>query len=106
MTHVNEQSFSAGINPDGAVAHAALPQRNRPPAPIWRFRQPINVVRTIRTRIIPKIVLALRSTPKAPEPAKHESPNAIAQFATLVLGDNDAAAFEFVQETMAEGTLA
>ena len=107
MTDVNEQSFSAGINTDSAVAQAARPQRSRLPAPIWRFRptlQPIGVVRTIRTRIIPKIVLALRSTPKAPEPAKQESPNAIGQFAALVLGDEDAAAFAFVQEMMAQGT--
>jgi methanogenic corrinoid protein MtbC1 len=107
MTDVNEQSFSAGIKTDSALAQAARPQRSRLPAPIWRFRptlQPTSVVRTIRTRIIPKIVLALRSTPKAPEPAKQESANAVTQFATLVLGDKDAAAFAFVQKMMAEGT--
>jgi MerR family transcriptional regulator, light-induced transcriptional regulator len=103
MTDVNEQSFSTGINTDSAAAHAARPHRSRIPRPIWRFRpalQPIGVVRTIRTRIIPKIVLALRSTPTA----NHESPNTIAQFAALVLGDKDVAAFEFVQETIAQGT--
>jgi MerR family transcriptional regulator, light-induced transcriptional regulator len=107
MTDVNEQSFSAGIKTDSAVAQAAHAQRSRPPAPVWRFRptlQPIGVVRTIRTRIIPKIVLALRSTPKAPEPAKPENSNAIAQFAALILGDTDAAAFAFVQEILARGT--
>jgi MerR family transcriptional regulator, light-induced transcriptional regulator len=107
MTDVNEQSFSAGINTDGARAQAARPQRSRLPAPIWRFRpslQPIGVVRTIKTRIIPKIVLALRSSPKAPEAAKQESLNSIGQFAALVLGDEDAAAFAFVREMMAHGT--
>jgi methanogenic corrinoid protein MtbC1 len=107
MTDVNEQSFSAGINSDGAVSQTVRPQRNRLPAPIWRFKpklQPISVVRTIRTRIIPKIVLALRSTPKAPEPARQESPDAIAQFAALVMSDNDAAALAFVQRMMAQGT--
>jgi methanogenic corrinoid protein MtbC1 len=107
MTDVNEQSFSAGIKTDSALAQAARPQRSRFPAPIWRFRptlQPISVVRTIRTRIIPKIVLALRSTPKAPEPAKQKNSNPIAQFAALVLGDKDATAFAFVQEMMAQGT--
>jgi methanogenic corrinoid protein MtbC1 len=106
MTDVNEQSFSAGINTDSAVAQAARPQGSQPPEPIWRFRptlQPISVVRTLRTRIIPKIVLALRSTPKAPEPAKQESPSAIVQFAALVLGDRDVAAFAFVQEVMIQG---
>jgi methanogenic corrinoid protein MtbC1 len=106
MTDVNEQSFSAGITIDTAVAQATRPQRSRIPAPIWRFRptlQPISVVRTFKTRIIPKIVLALRSTPKTAEPAKHESPDAISQFANLVMGDKDAAAFAFVQEMMAQG---
>jgi methanogenic corrinoid protein MtbC1 len=107
MTDVNEQSFSAGINIDTAAAQATRPQRSRIPAPIWRFRptlQPIGVVRTIRTRIIPKIVLALRSTPKAAEPAKQQGPDAISQFANLVMSDKDAAAFAFVQEMMAQGS--
>lgn len=107
MTDVNEQSFSAGINSDTAVAQAARPQRSRLPAPIWRFRptlQPVSVVRTIRTRIIPKIVLALRSTPKTPEPAKQDRPDAISQFAAFVMSDNDAAAFAFVREMMVQGT--
>jgi hypothetical protein len=106
MTDVNEQSFSAGIDADGAVAQAARPRGNEPPKPIWRFRptrQPISVVRTLRKRIIPKIVLALRSTPKPPEAAKQDSPNAIAQFAALILGDSDTAAFAFVQKMMAQG---
>lgn len=106
MTDVNEQSFSAGINTDRAVAQAVRPQGSQPPEPIWRFRpalQPISVVRTLRTRIIPRIVLALRSAPKAPEPAKQDKPDAMVQFAALVLGDKDAAAFAFVQETMAQG---
>jgi MerR family transcriptional regulator, light-induced transcriptional regulator len=103
MTDVNEQSFSAGINSDSAVAQAARPQRSRLPVPIWRFRPTLQPIRTLRTRIIPKIVLALRSTPKAPEPAKQESPDAISQFANLVMGDRDAAAFAFVQEMMAQG---
>ncbi|MGD0120490.1 MAG: cobalamin-dependent protein [Candidatus Binatus sp.] len=48
-------------------------------------------------------MLALRSAPKAPEPAKQDNPDAIVQFAALVLGDKDAAAFAFVQEAMAQG---
>jgi methanogenic corrinoid protein MtbC1 len=106
MTDVNEQSFSNGINSDSAASQAARPRRSRLPTPIWRFRpklQPISVVRTIKTQIIPKLVLALRSTPKAPEPAKQESPDVIARFAALILGDNDHAAFVFVKETMAQG---
>jgi MerR family transcriptional regulator, light-induced transcriptional regulator len=106
MTDVNEQSFSAGINTDSAAAHAAGPKRSRIPAPIWRFRpalQPVSMVRTIRTRIIPRIVLALRSTPKAPEAVEQKSPDAIGLFAALVLGEQDSAAFAFVQNVIAQG---
>jgi methanogenic corrinoid protein MtbC1 len=109
MTDVNEQSFSAGINSDNAVAHAAGPKRSRIPAPIWRFRpalQPGIMVRTIRTRIIPRIALALRSTPKAPEPVEPETPNAIGQFAALVLGEQDDAAFAYIQNVIGAGTSA
>ena len=104
MTDVNEQSFSNGT--DNVGTHTARPRRSLIPAPIWRFRPtlpPINVVRTIKTRIIPKLVLALRSAPKSPEIAEQESPNTIAQFAALALGDDDAAASAFVRERMTEG---
>jgi methanogenic corrinoid protein MtbC1 len=107
MTDVNEQSFSAGTKADSAVARAARPLRSRVPAPLWRFRpslQPVGVVRTIKARIIPKIVLALLSTPKTPEPVKQEGLNEIAQFAALALGEQDGAAFAFVQEVIARGT--
>src|ERR1700761_1635404 len=107
MTDVNEQSFSAGINTDSAVAHATRPKRSRIPTPIWRFRpalQPVGMVHTIRTRIIPRLVLALRSTPKPPSPAEKQRPDAIAQFAALVLGERDDAAFAFVQDVISQGT--
>ena len=107
MTDVNEQSFSAGSATDTAPPRHSKSLRQRIPAPIWRFRpslQPVRVVRTIKTQIIPKIVLALRSAPKVPEPAKQESPNAVAQFAALVLGDSDGAAFAFVEDMLAQGT--
>ena len=107
MTDVNEQSFSAGIKADSAAARAARPPRSRVPAPLWRFRpslQPVGVVRTIKTRIIPKIVLALLSTQKTPEPVKQEGLNEIAQFAALALGEQDGAAFAFVQGVIARGT--
>jgi MerR family transcriptional regulator, light-induced transcriptional regulator len=106
MTDVNEQSFSAGINTDNAVAHAARQKRSRISAPIWRFRptlQPASMVRTFKTRIIPRLVLALRSPPKTQEPIEQESPDAISQFAALVLGDRDDAAFAFVQNIIARG---
>ena len=107
MTDLNEQSFSAVIKADNAVARATRPQRSRVPAPIWRFRpalQPVSVVRTIKARIIPKIVLALLNPPKSSEPVKQERPDAIAQFAALAQGDQDSAAFAFVQDVIARGT--
>lgn len=107
MTDVNEQSFSAGINTDSAIAHAAAPKRSRISTPIWRFRPAlprVSVVRTLRTRIIPRIVLALRSTPKPPEPVEQERPDAIAQFAALVLGEQDEAASAFIQNVIDHGT--
>src|SRR6201996_7544549 len=107
MTDVNEQSFSAGIHADQAVAHAASQQRGRKiSAPIWRFRprlQPASMVRTLKTRIIPRLVLALRSPPKTPEPVEQDSANAVSQFAALVLGEQDGAAFAFVQNVVARG---
>ncbi len=72
MTDVNEQSFSAGSVTDTAPARHSKSLRQRIPAPIWRFRstlQPIQVVRNIKTQIVPKIVLALRRAP-APKVAE------------------------------------
>lgn len=108
MTDVNEQSFSAGNTTDSATTrHHKLP-RERIPAPIWRFRpalKPVGVVKTIKTQIIPRIVLALRSlpVPKPAETAGQASPNAIEHFAALVLGNEDDAAFAHVENLLAQG---
>ena len=108
MTDVNEQSFSAGTATDGVTAHQRNPRRQPIPAPIWRFRpalQPIGVVKTIKTQIIPKIVLALRKAP-APtsEPsAPHKSPSTVEQFAALALGTKDDASFAYVEESACAG---
>ena len=66
MTDVNEQSYSAGSATDPAPARHAKSLRQRIRAPIWRFRptlQPVRVVTTLKTQIIPKIALALRKVP-------------------------------------------
>jgi methanogenic corrinoid protein MtbC1 len=105
MTDVNEQSFSAGTAIDSATARHAKPLRNRIPAPIWRFRpaiKPTDVVKTIKTRIIPKVVLALRKAP-APKAAEHKRPSAVEQFATLALGHDDGAPFARVEDLLAQG---
>ncbi len=108
MTDVNEQSFSPGTATEITPARHSKSFRQRVPAPIWRFRpalQPVQVVRTIKTQIIPKIVLALRSAPR-PKPAPHTEqapPNAVEQFAALAIGNDDGAAFAFVEGLLAEG---
>lgn len=108
MTDVNEQSFAGGTAIDSAAArHHKLP-RQRIPAPIWRFRpalKPVAVVKTIKTQIIPRIVLALRSLPtsKPAETSEQSSPGAVEQFAALVLGNEDGAAFAHVETLLAQG---
>lgn len=109
MSDVNEQSFSPGSTTDAAPPRHFKSFRQRIPAPIWRFRpvlQPIQVVRTIKTRIVPKIVLALRRAP-APdisETTEQRLPTAVEQFAALALGNDDYAAFAFVDELLAKGS--
>ena len=108
MTDVNEQSFSAGSATDTAPARHPKSLRQRIPAPIWRFRptlQPIQVVRTLKTQIVPKIVLALRRTP-APKVAEkaEQLPTAIEQFAAMILGSDDGAASAYVDELLAKGS--
>lgn len=108
MTDVNEQSFAAGSTADSATARHHKVPRQRIPAPIWRFRptlKPVSVVRTIKTQIIPKIVLALRSLPasKSAETAEQPSPNAVEQFAALVLGNDDGAPFAHIETLLARG---
>jgi len=108
MTDVNEQSFPAGTATDGVTAHQRNPRRQPIPAPIWRFRpalQPIGVLKTIKTQIIPKIVLALRKAPvPTSEPsAPHKNPGTVEQFAALALGTKDDASFAFVEDLLAQG---
>lgn len=107
MTDVNEQSFSAGTVNDSAATRLHKTTQ-RIPAPIWRFRpalKPVGVVKTIKTQIIPRIVLALRSRPtsKSADIAEQTIPSAVEQFAALVLGNEDRAAFAHVEALLAQG---
>jgi methanogenic corrinoid protein MtbC1 len=73
---------------------------------MWRFRQaPGAVVETFRARIIPKIVLALRSLPVVATPAPVDQPdhNSIEAFAELAVGCDDDAAFAHVEHLLASG---
>lgn len=108
MTDLNEQSFSAGTNNDSAAAQAARPQRKRLSPPIWRFRPaipPVNVVQTIKTQIIPRIVLALRSAPRLKEdkPIEQQPLSAVEQFTTLALGNHDGEALEYIENLIDRG---
>ncbi len=103
MSDVSEQSFSAGNATDTSPARHPKTLRQRIPTPIWRFRptlQPVAVVKTI----IPKIVLALRSAP-TPKPVESADrpPTAVEQFAALTLGNDDDAAFGYVQDLLTRG---
>lgn len=108
MTDVNEQSFSAGKNADNASASRRRLPWQRTPAPIWRFRpllKPVAVVETIKQQIIPKIALVLRSLPvsKPAATAEQAVPSAVEQFADLVLGNDDGAAFAHVESLRSQG---
>jgi methanogenic corrinoid protein MtbC1 len=108
MSDVNEQSFSPGTATDTAAGRRPKSVKARIPAPIWRFRptlQPIRVVKTIKTQIIPKIVLALRGvpTPKVANNAAQHAPSAVERFTTLALGNDDGAAFAHVEALLEQG---
>ena len=63
MTDLNERSFSAGNPSDNAAAQRAATTRSKLAAPLWRFRaglQPVSVVRTLKTKIIPRLFFALK----------------------------------------------
>jgi methanogenic corrinoid protein MtbC1 len=104
MVDVNEQSFAAGT--DSATARYSKSLRQRIPAPIWRFRptiKPVAVVKTIKTRIIPKIVLALRQAPTT-KTTEQKNPSIVEQFAALALGNDDGAPFAYIEDLLAQGT--
>ena len=105
MTDVNEQSFSPT---DATQACHSVKQHQKAVAPIWRLRrtlQPVAVVRTIKTQIIPKIVLALLKAPaRAPAgPPEHQSPSAVERFAGLALGLDEGGPPAYVEELLAQG---
>jgi len=103
MTDLNEQSFSAGSeNAAGRMNSAG--QRLAPP--LWRLRPaPGAVVKTFRTQIIPKIVMALRSLPVVTGHGATErlERGAIEQFADLAVGIDDDAAFTHVDKLLSAG---
>jgi len=104
MTDANEHSSTDPQDSMGG-RYSKTPRR-RAPAPIWRFRptlQPISVVKTIKTQIIPKIALVLRKTLKSQDPTEPQTLTAIEQFAHLALGQDDRAPFLHVEELVAKG---
>ena len=106
MTDVNEQSFSAGNPSDLGASRTSSRTTQRSKPPIWRFRPaPSGVVQSLRTHIIPKIVLALRALPVVviPVVAPRDEVNAIETFAALTVGVDDDAAFAHVDGLLATG---
>jgi methanogenic corrinoid protein MtbC1 len=107
MIDASQQSFAAETAAEAVAVRRPKSLRQRIPAPIWQFRptlQPVSVVKTIKTRIIPRIVLALRKapTPKA-EVAEQTGSSAIEHFAALALGNDDNAPFTYVEELVTRG---
>lgn len=106
MSDANQQPFSGGSDAENNAARHSKTLRHRIPAPIWRFRPtlpPVAVVKTIKTQIIPKIVLALRKLPKAAESKDQGSLPAVETFANLTLGHDESAPFAFVEGLIAQG---
>ena len=70
-----------------------------------RRSQPIQVVRTIKSQLVPKIVLALRRAP-APKIAEaaEQLPTEVEHFAALALGNDDDAALAYVEKRLARGS--
>ena len=107
MTDVNERSFSAGTSTDNAAGHRPSASRAKPPAPLWRFRaglQPVNVVRTLTTKILPRFFLAVSPAPVAePDASEQVAVDPVIAFAALTLGNDDHAAAGFVDGLLAKG---
>ncbi|NVN84808.1 MAG: cobalamin B12-binding domain-containing protein [Rhodopseudomonas sp.] len=108
MGDLNEHPHRADTSGDGGAARVSAPGRNSIPEPIWRFRPPLNptgMVRAIKTRIIPKIVLALRTLPAAgvAELAEQAAAFDLEKFTTLVVGNDEDAAVAHIENLRAEG---
>lgn len=108
MTDASQQSFSADTTADTIAVRRPKSLRQRIPAPIWQFRPTlpqVSVVKTLKTRIIPKFVLALRKAPapKIAEAADRSGLSAVEQFAALALGNDDGAAFTYVEDLVGRG---
>jgi methanogenic corrinoid protein MtbC1 len=116
MADVNERSLSDSSATDGSQSRFTSRLRQKIPTPILRFRPSLasgNVVRTLRTQIIPRFFTSLRPAPDEVESAPVEalSPEASAaqsvavrSFAALSLSRDDDAASDFIDALLASGT--
>ncbi len=106
MPDVNEQSFAAGPEASTAKTRPVRPWRDRIAVPVWRFKPalpPANVVRTLKTDIIPRIFHAFRPSPPPVAPAPVQEKSQVEAFSGLVLGHDDGAAFVYVEQLRARG---
>jgi len=86
MTDANQQTFSSGTAAESIAARHSKTLRQRIPAPLWRFRPTLPAGQRRQNHQDsdhPKIVLALRKTPKAAEikrPGEFDRRRAVREF--------------------------
>lgn len=103
MSDVNEQSASTGSTDTGRPSRRV---RERLANPMSRLRPASGgVVETLRTHIIPRIVLAFRSLPAVAGPVAVDTtePDAVEAFARLIVSLDDEAASAHVEKLLAGG---
>lgn len=103
MSDVNEQSFSSGASVTGRPSRRV---GERLAKPMSRLRPASGgVVETLRSHIIPRIVLAFRSLPAVARPDAEATaePDAIEAFARLAVSLDDDAASAHVEQLLASG---
>ncbi|KIZ47042.1 MULTISPECIES: cobalamin B12-binding domain-containing protein [Rhodopseudomonas] len=113
MGDLHDHAQLADITQDGGIP-SSRPGRAFP-EPIWRLHPPLSatgMVRALKTQIIPKIALALRTRPSRQDempPDQHLASNdqplttELEEFVSLVLGNDEDAARAYVESLRARG---
>jgi methanogenic corrinoid protein MtbC1 len=106
MTEASEQSFSGSVSTENSNALRGSTARFRPSAPLWRFPaglKPTLVVRSLKTKILPRIVLALKPSPAAADADDGAAVDPVITFAAMTLSADDRAASDFIDGLLAQG---
>ena len=104
MTDASEQSFSGGASNENPQRGPTA--RIRPAAALWRFRAGLapNAVRTLKTKLLPRIFLAKASGGQASrDVAGPNEVDPIRTFAGLTLGLEAHAASDFIDALLGQG---